>query len=125
MGEFGPCVTAQVRAMLAGVDHDEAQFALRLCVRLRPLVQRSVPPRLIEAGPAPGAARLRFADGTTLVVTSVVPGDLAVLANVMRQCSAKPVACGVDPDGGTHMLFSWANGRAALVLRVVGFDQPD
>lgn len=111
--------------MLVASRNDEVRLALLLSVKLKPLVQRCVPPRLIEAGPVARAARLRFADGTTVVVKSAVPGDLAVLAAVMRRCSARPVACTVAPDGSTQLKLVWPGGRRALALQVVGLDQPD
>jgi hypothetical protein len=111
--------------MLAALDTDTLHLALRLSWRLRPLVQRSVPPRAIEAAPAPRAARLRFADGTTVVVKSAVRGDLAILAVAMRHGSVNTAACATGSDGSTHLLFTWPGGRRELSLRVVGLDQPD
>ena len=73
----------------------------------------------------PRAARLRFADGTTVVVKSVVPGDVAVLALAMRHGSVRPAACTTDLDGSTQLLFTWLGGHRELALRVVGLDQPD
>jgi hypothetical protein len=122
---MGPAEEAEIEAMFATVDADRHALALRLSRRLHPLVQRGVPPRFIEAAPVPRAARLRFADGTTVVVQGTSPGDLAVLAMAMLQGSVRPAACRTDPGGGAQLLFAWSGGHRRLSLRVVGLDQPD
>jgi hypothetical protein len=73
----------------------------------------------------PRAARLRFADGTSLVVKSAVPGDVGVLALAMSRGSVRPTACTTDPEGCVRLVFTWPGSRSGLSLRVVGFDQPD
>lgn len=52
----------------------ERIFAL-LMIRLDRLVQRGIPLRNVSAGPVHNSARLRFGDGTTLIVRSVRPGS--------------------------------------------------
>ncbi len=84
-----------------------------------------MPPRLVEAGPVARSARLHFADGTTVLVRSLRPGDLAVLAVVMRRCSARPVSCTVAPDGSTQLQLVWPGGHRPLAMEVLGLDQPD
>ncbi len=108
-----------------GAEADEVRVALLLASVLRPLVRRSVPPRLVEAGPAVRSARLHFADGTTVLVRSLRPGDLTALAVVMRRCSAKPVSCTMAPDGSTQLRLVWPGGQRPLALQVLGLDQPD
>ncbi len=111
--------------MFAAVDSDGRSLALRLSRKLGPLVQRGVPPRAIEAAPVPRAARLRFADGTTVVVKGTASGDLAVLAMAMLRGSVRPAAWRTDLEGGTLLQLSWTHGQRRLSLRVVGLDQPD
>ena len=86
----GPTEVEEVQALLAAVDTDRRDFALRLSSRLGPLVRRGVPPRVIEGGPVPRAARLRFADGTTVLVRGAVPRELGTIAVIMRRGSLKP-----------------------------------
>ncbi|MGA3218478.1 MAG: hypothetical protein ABSE77_05270 [Acidimicrobiales bacterium] len=124
-GGMGPAEAAEIEAMFAAVEADGRTLALRLSRKLHPLVERGVPPRVIEAAPVPRAARLRFADGTTVVVKGTSPGDLAVLAMAMQHGSLRPAACRTDPQGSTQLLFSWPDGRRRLSVRVVGLDQPD
>jgi len=104
---------------------DPFEFSVRLCWRLRSLVERRVPARCLEAGPVPRAARLRFADSTTVIVKAAVPGELARLAVAMRRASATPLACSTSPDGETTLVLAWPGLRKGLLLQVVGLDQPD
>ncbi len=117
---------AELDAVLAAADsEDRRDFSRRLSSRLQPLVQRGVPPRVIEAAPVPRAARLRFADGTTVLVKVNVPGELGTLALTMRHRSLRPAACTTDPDGSAHLLLSCSGEHRRLSLHVVGLDQPD
>jgi hypothetical protein len=115
----------EIDALLTLTDTDRRDFARRLSSRLQPLVQRGVPPRVIEAAPAPRAARLRFADGTTILVKVAVPGQLGTLALTMRHGSLKPAGWRTDPDGSAHLLLSSSAEDRCLSLHVVGLDQPD
>ena len=124
-GGTAPADVAEIEAMFEAVDADRLDLARRLSWRLHPLVQRGVPPRVIEAAPVPRAARLRFADGTTVFVKGTLPGDLGVLAVAMHQGSVMPAACGTGPEGGAQLLFTWPGAHRRLSLRVVGLDQPD
>jgi hypothetical protein len=117
--------TAGIDAWLSGISTEDFDLARRLCRRLGPVVQRGVPPRAIEAGPVPRAARLRFADGTTVVVRSTAPGDLALLALAMRQGSVRTAACTTDAHNKAQLLLACPGSQRQLWLRVVGFDQPD
>jgi hypothetical protein len=115
----------EIEAAFAVVDVDRRDFSRRLSSRLQPLIQRGVPPRFIEAAPAPRAARLRFADGTTVLVKVAVPGELGALALTMRYGSLRPARCTTDPDGSAHLLLSCSGEHRHLWLHVVGLDQPD
>jgi hypothetical protein len=88
-------------------------------------VRRGVPPRVIEGAPVLRAARLRFADGTTVLVQVGVPGGLGALAVMMRRGSLKPAAFTADCDGKVHLLLSRPGELGELSLHVVGVDQPD
>jgi hypothetical protein len=115
----------EIDEILAGVDPADFQVAVRLTWKLCPLVERGVPPRRVQAAPVPRAARLLFADGTTVVVKSGEPGDLGVLAVAMRRGSVCTAACTTDGEGTTHLVFTWPGRRQGLSLRVIGLDQPD
>ena len=45
---------------------------------------RRVPARAVEAAPERRAVRVRFADGTQLLVRGTTPGDAGVLARWLR-----------------------------------------
>jgi hypothetical protein len=116
---------ADIGAVLTPDDADRREFARRLSLRLYPLVQRGVPPRVIEAAPAPRACRLRFADGTTVLVQVSIPGEVGALAVTMRHGSLKPTGCTTDQDGSAHLFLSSSAENRWLSLHVVGLDQPD
>ena len=115
----------QIELVLARAADDGFEMAARLSWRLRLLVQRSIPPRAIEAAPVPRAARLRFADGTTVVVHGTMPGDLGILAIAMKYGSVKPTACSLSPEGNARLSLAWPGANHRLSLDVVGLDQPD
>jgi hypothetical protein len=120
-----PTEIEKIEALLAAVGTDRRHFALRLSSRLGPLVRRGVPPRAIERAPVPRAARLRFADGTTVLVKVDAPGELGTLAVIMRRGSLKPAALTTDRDGSAHLLLSCPGEHRRVSLHVVGLDQPD
>jgi hypothetical protein len=126
LSEAAPAEAEEIEAVLAAVDVDNTrEFARRLSSRLQPLVERGVPPRVIEAAPVPRAARLRFADGTTVLVKVSAPGELGTLALTMRHGSLKPAGWRTGPDGSAHLLLSFPPEHRLLALHVVGLDQPD
>ena len=96
----------------------------RLAVRLQPLVQRAVPARTVEAAPGLPSARIRFADGTTVVAQGHGPGDVGVLALWIRRTSVPPITCSTDADG-VHLDFALPGTRRRLSVRVTGLDQPE
>ncbi len=91
---------------------------------LRPLVARRVPVRCIEVVPQLRTTRVRFADGTAVVVRGEAAGDAGVLASVVRQHRVLPADYRTD-DAGTHLVFDWFDGRRHMSLLVTGLDQPD
>jgi hypothetical protein len=107
------------------LDTEGTPFARRLALRLQPLVCHGVPPRCIEAAPVPRAARLRFADGTTVIVKGVAPGDIGELALALSLGPVRLAACEHRPDGSTYLVLKRARRSRELSLRVLGFDQPD
>jgi hypothetical protein len=121
--EVAASEAAEIELMLTKAG-DTAELAARLSWRLRLLVRRAVPPRAVEPAPVPRAARLRFADGTTVVVKGAVPGDLGVLAMAMQHWSVKPTACSIKADGA-ELAVIWPGAHHLLFLQVVGLDQPD
>jgi hypothetical protein len=120
-----PAEVAEIDARFAAVDAEQAQHRdRRLALQLNPLVERRVPARGVEAGPGRQAARIRFADGTTVLVRGADPGDVGVLASWVRGRSVLPASCSTDVDG-TRLVFGSPRGRRTLSVLVTGFDQPD
>ena len=111
------------RWQLVDEDHHRRRAEL-LCSRLRPLVDRRVPVRVVEPIPALRVVRIRFADGTAVVGRGEVAGDAGVLAALVRTKSVWPGSFRTDADG-THLRFDWSGGRRHMSVLVTGLDQPD
>lgn len=97
----------------------------RLQVQLPVIVARQVPVRGITAGPVEGVARLRLADGTTMLVGARQPGDLG---RVVRAVADKRAVLLTGWDRGPQGLaitLGGVPGRTPVSLRVLGPDQPD
>jgi hypothetical protein len=119
-----PADIAEIAARLASVDAAAATARdAALARRLRPLVERRVPLRQVEAVRELGASRLRFADGTALVVRGAVAGDVGVLATWVRSTSVPVSACHHREDG-VWLVFAPPRGRRRLSVLVTGLDQP-
>lgn len=120
-----PADLADLDARFGGVELlDAGRREALLEARLRPVVQRRVPVRTIEPVPGLHISRLRFADGTAVVVRGFAPGDVGILASVLRRHSVLPGAFSTDARG-THVDFDWSGGRRTISLLVTGLDQPD
>jgi hypothetical protein len=102
-------------------EHARGQQAL-LQARLEPLVTRQVPVRRVEAIAELRSVRVRFADGTAVMVRGEVPGDAGVLAAVIRRHEVVPSSWSTGPRG-TRVVFDWSNGRRHLAMLVSGLDQ--
>jgi hypothetical protein len=105
----------------------EAERALadRMQVLLPSLVSRRVPARVVEAGPVGHVGRLRMADGTTLLVTSVEPGGLSRLVRALLDRRTVLVGSWERRSEGLEITMTGTSGRHPVRLRVVGPDQPD
>jgi hypothetical protein len=88
----GATEVEEVEALLAAVDTDRRDFALRLSSRLGPARATGCAAPRYRGASVPRAAQLRFADATTLLVRVAVPGELGTLAVPMRRGSLKPAA---------------------------------
>ena len=120
-----PADVAELTARFARVEADRSAMQRGLLENhLRPLVTRRVPVRCIEVVPQLRTTRVRFADGTAVVVRGEAAGDAGVLASVVRQHRVLPADYRTD-DAGTHLVFDWFDGRRHMSLLVTGLDQPD
>jgi hypothetical protein len=70
-------------------------------------------------------ARLVFADATTVLVKSTVPGGFGLLAFAMTRGSVRTAACGTDTWGRTCLELSLPGRSRGLTFYVTGLDQPD
>jgi hypothetical protein len=116
---------AELDLRLAAVEADAAsERDRRLAALLHPIAERRVPVRVVEAAPGLHAARIRFADGTAVLVQGISRGDVGVLASWMRDTSLRPPAC-VPEVHGTELVFTSPRRNHRLTVHVTGFDQPD
>ncbi len=123
--ELDPRDLADVAARFGAVESDVARRRAELLAsRLRPLVDKRVPVRLVEPVPQLGTVRIRFADGTAVMGRGDVAGDAGVLAKLIRERSVWPGSCSTD-ERGTHLVFAWSGSRKRLSVLVSGLDQPD
>lgn len=119
-----PADVAELAGRLAAVDAEQARARdATLARRLRPLVDRRVPLRGVEAVQEVRASRLRFADGTAVVVRGDVAGDVGVLAMWVRSASVPAASCSRDADG-VRLVFAPPRGRRHVSVVVTGLDQP-
>jgi hypothetical protein len=120
-----PVDIADLAARFERIDAERAaHHGVLLEIHLRPLVDRRVPVRCVEAVPELHTTRVRFADGTAVVVRGETAGDAGVLASVVRQHRVLPADYSTDA-AGTHLVFDWSGGRRQMSLLVTGLDQPD
>jgi hypothetical protein len=121
---IAPHDVAELEARWGSLDADHRRRCDELLMsRLRPLVNRRVPVRVVEPIPARRVVRIRFADGTAVVGRGEVAGDTGVLMSLVSKQSVWPGSFTTD-DAGAHVVFSWSGGRCMTVL-VTGLDQPD
>jgi hypothetical protein len=113
-----------IDARFAEVDHESSLTRHRwMAGRLQPLIDRAVPARHIELSEGLPAARIRFADGTTLLVRSSLAGDLGIIAAMLRDRSVVATACTAEV-GGVFLVFEWHGCHRPSSVRVLGLDQP-
>ena len=123
--ELDPLDVADIEARWEAFDADEHRRRDELLVsRLRPLVDRRVPVRVVEPVPGLQSVRIRFADGTAVMGRGDAAGDAGVLASLIRDQSVWPGSCSTDSTG-THLVFDWSGGRRHVSMLVTGLDQPD
>ena len=116
---------AELDGAFAAAEAEEARRRdARLAVLIAPLVARRVPARIIEAVPGLHAARIRFADGTAVLVRGRTPGDVGVLACWVRDRRVVPVSCS-PTSSGMELAFSVGDRPCPFVLQLPGLDQPD
>jgi hypothetical protein len=121
---LAPGDLAELDDLFAAVEAEQSGARdARVALQLSTLVDRGVPVRAVEVAPGLQAIRLRFADGTVVLVRGWVPGDAGLLARWVRACSVVPVACSVGARG-TQLEFSVEGQPNRLALRVTGLDQP-
>lgn len=105
---------------------EERIFAL-LVIRLDSLIQRRIPVRNVSAGPVQRTARLRFADGATLLVRSRRPGTSAAVVDAILRGRSVLLESWEWGDDGLVLTLAIPSGRreARHAMILLGADQPD
>jgi hypothetical protein len=116
---------ADLEQRLSEVSDEQARDRdARLVVQLQRVIERRVPVRRIEAVAAVSAPRIRFADGTAVLVHGEHPGDVGLLAAWVHHQSVVASACSADASG-THLVLAAYGSRRTMSVLVTGLDQPD
>jgi hypothetical protein len=101
------------------------QVTARVLLILPVLLARKVPVRALTPGPMQGLGRLRWADGTTVLVASAEPGDLARVSMAVANGKAVTLAGWEPLLQGPLMRLAGVPGRGQPRLWLRGPDQPD
>jgi hypothetical protein len=119
---FDPSDLAELEAVFAAVEAEQRRGqVIQAAPILRRLVSRRVPARAVEAAPEQRAVRVRFADGTQLLVRGRTPGDAGVLARWVRDRTVLPVTW-LEAEGETRLTFGSPQRRGHLGFVVTGVD---
>jgi hypothetical protein len=122
---FDPVDRAELEALLASVEREgRRDQGSRLSVGLHDVIARHVPLRSVEASWELRAVRLRFADGTAVLLSGARPGAFGQLASSVRQGSVCLRGCRPDP-AGTTLVFDGPRGQEILLVGAASLDQPD
>lgn len=89
------------------------------------LLSRRIPVRGLEPGPLTGVARMRWGDGTVMLVAAARPGDLSRVLRTLATRRSLTLAAYEDGEDGPLLTLHGAVGREPVRLVVVGRDQPD
>jgi hypothetical protein len=120
---FDPSDLAELEAVFAAVDAEQVrQQGAEAAPVLRRLVSRGVPARAVEAAPDRGAVRIRFADGTQLLVRGSAPGDAGVLARWLSDRTVLLVTW-LETEGEARLTFASPQRRGHLGFVVTGVDR--
>lgn len=96
---------------------------------LETLLSRRVPVRGVEPGPVTGVGRLRWGDGTVMLVVSARRGELSRVLRSLETRRSLTLESYEQPDeqseAGPLLTLAGAVGREPVRLIVVGRDQPD
>jgi hypothetical protein len=123
--DLDPADVADLQARFDSIDVGQVRRRDELLVsRLRPLVDKRVPVRVVEPVPELHSMRIRFADGTAVIGHGERAGDAGLLASMIRGQSVWPGAYSTDA-AGTHLRFDSSRRRTCVSVVVTGLDQPD
>lgn len=116
---------AELDALLASVQLDEHEAqAAHLTSGVRSVIEHRVPLRTVEAVWSLRAVRLRFSDGTALLVSGAGAGAMGLLALQVKEGSVCLIRCRPEA-AGTTLVFDGPRGPMAMLVRSASLDQPE
>ena len=119
-----PLADTELRDVFERVTMENAaRTEALLDARLRVIVQRAVPVRVLRPSPEAGTMRIGFADGTVLLCRGTGHGDLGRLLIATKAQSVRLRAF-QPAEQGMRLDFAWVPAHHASVV-AVGLDQPD
>lgn len=92
---------------------------------LATLLSRRVPVRGLEPGPVTGVGRMRWGDGTVMLVASARPGELGRVLRSLETRRSLILQSYEPGEAGPLLTLAGGVGREPVRLVVVGPDQPD
>lgn len=110
---------------LAGSRPDSHTGGMPWGLPLETLRTRRVPVRGLEPGPVTGVGRLRWGDGTVMLVTPARPGELSRVLRTLETRRSLILLSYEPGESGTRLTLRGGVGRDPVQLVVVGRDQPD
>lgn len=120
-GLFDDELSAALEATAAEYD---AEFSQRMAYTLDRLSRRGTPVRGMEAFNDDGVVRVRFADGTTILVRGERPGELSAVAMAVVRSQPVLLTSLRETGSGVVAALRWPGPARPVTIRIVGRDQP-
>lgn len=121
-GLFDDELSAVLEATAA--EHS-ASFARRMAYTLDHLHRRGTPVRGVEAYNDDGVVRIRFADGTTILVRGDGAGALSHAAVAVVRSQAVLLTGVRETASGVVAALRWPGAAHPVTIHVIGHDQPE
>ena len=112
-------------ALDATAAEHSASFSRRMIYTLDRLCKRGTPLRGVEAFNDDGVVRIRFADGTTLLVRGDGAGALSAVAVAVMRSQPVLLTSAQEKESGVFAALRWPGAAHPATIRIIGRDQPE